>query len=225
MYWAVRQLDKSHDAAAPPLSLSSSTLWCETAAMAAAGFLMIYVMAREYFSYIGIGLSVFFVALLCLATLRTDRDHDARTVVDRRRGMLIAYTAFLLLFIMIRGGTSTLGLLLGLYDAAAVNQYAWPRERVILFIPAGILLVGIMLFNVPRILRGPGTLFRAGPQATRLSLRLVDLMTLTTVVAAVSIWPAKIGALYAACLGLALFAFNRLNQRFNDIDDSADIPR
>jgi hypothetical protein len=46
--------------------------------------------------------------------------------------------------------------------------------------------------------------------------RMVDLMTGMAFIGALSIWPAKIGVLYAVFIFLALFAFNRINRRYNN---------
>ncbi|WP_339910028.1 hypothetical protein, partial [Symmachiella dynata] len=59
--------------------------------------------------------------------------------------------------------------------------------------------------------------------APRISARLVDLMTFTGVVGAISIWPAKIGACYAIVLCLVLFAFNRLNLMNNRLTTDAAV--
>ena len=43
-------------------------------------------------------------------------------------------------------------------------------------------------------------------------------MTLTGLVGAASIWPWKISVVYAFFVCLALFAFNRMNRRFDKVD-------
>ena len=48
------------------------------------------------------------------------------------------------------------------------------------------------------------------------------IMTLIALVGAVTIWPAKIAVFYAICLALALYAFNRLNRRFDRQDLAAN---
>jgi hypothetical protein len=107
---------------------------------------------------------------------------------------------------------------LGLYDANAVDQYAWPSARVAIFAPAGILIVGAALFKMRQVLRNPRLALPPRTDAPRISARIVDLITFTGVVGAASIWPAKIGVLYACCIGVALFAFNRLNRCFDSVD-------
>ncbi len=45
--------------------------------------------------------------------------------------------------------------------------------------------------------------------------RIVDLMTVMGFIGAVSIWPGKVSVLYALFIVLALFAFNKLDSKFN----------
>ena len=47
---------------------------------------------------------------------------------------------------------------------------------------------------------------------------MVDLVTFLGIVAAISIWPAKIGALYAVFVCFTVFALTRLNRWFDEID-------
>jgi hypothetical protein len=54
--------------------------------------------------------------------------------------------------------------------------------------------------------------------ATGLAERITDMMAVLTVVGAVSIWPSEIGILYVAFLGVALWAFNRMNRTMDAID-------
>ncbi|GMQ80338.1 MAG: hypothetical protein BMS9Abin04_314 [Planctomycetia bacterium] len=222
--WSVRQLDRTSG----PNGLARATRneaagsgyarWCETAALAVGVFLVVYVMGREEFPTVAILLGLFYAVALALATRATDRAGDPQSVTERRRSISVTYSAFLLLFIMAWGVSSQTGILLGLYDAKAVDQYAWPRARVLLFAPAGVLIAGTALRRTWRILRGHQAPARPQPEARRLGLHMVDLMTLTGVVGAASIWPAKIGVLYALFLALALFAFHRLDCRLDAID-------
>jgi hypothetical protein len=99
-----------------------------------------------------------------------------------------------------------------------VSQYAWPSARIAIFAPAAILIVGAALLTMRQVLRNPRVALPPCTDAPRISARIVDLMTFIGVVGAVSIWPAKIGVLYALFLGLALFAFNRLNRRFDTVN-------
>jgi hypothetical protein len=227
LYWAISQIDKINapkgaprataDASTEP---SSFAQWCETLSLALAVLLVVYVMGRAHFPTTGILLGLVYVVALCLATRQTDGARDPLGVTQRRRNISITYSAFLLLFVMAWGASSQMGILLELYKAQDVDQYEWPWARKALFAPAGILIVGVALLRMWRIVSGPRGMPQSGPAAARISLYLVDLMTVTGVVGAVSIWPAKIGVLYAVFLSLALFSFNRFNRRFDQLDVS-----
>ncbi len=218
MYRTLRQIDRNHTPHNAPLipagvmdAPSSFTRWCETASKALGVFLIVYVVSREEFRTVGVLLGLFYTIALCLATRRNDAAGDPRNVVDRRRAISVTYSAFLLLFVMFWGASSQAGILLELYEAKDVDQYAWPPARVMLFAPACIVIVGATLVRMGRIVRGTHVSLRSG-------LLLVDLMTITGVVGAITIWPAKIGVLYALFLSLAVFSFNRLTRRFDKID-------
>ncbi len=132
--------------------------------------------------------------------------------------MSFVYGVFLLVFIMAWGVSSQASILLGLVEAEAVDQYTWPSERIEIFIPAGIFIVGAALLKMWQVLGNPRVAIPAYSAAPRISASIVDLMMFTGVVGAASIWPSKIGVLYAVFLGLALVAFNRLNNRFDSVD-------
>ena len=210
LYWAIRQVDDKREASRND-GFSTFGQWCETISMALGVFLVVYVMARGEFFTVGILLGLFYVVALFRATLYSDG------VVDRRRGISFVYSVFLLLFIMTWGVSARAGILLGLYDANAVDQYAWPSARIAIFAPAGILIVGAASLEMWQALRNPRVALPPCTAAPRIGARIVDLMTFTGVVGAASIWPSKIGVLYALFLGLALFAFNRLNRRFDSV--------
>jgi len=155
---------------------------------------------------------------MCLAGCRIGQTQPSFSVTDRRRAMSLTYSVFLLVFLMFHGGSSRAGVLLGLYQAEAVDQYAWPAARMALFAPVALIVVGAVVFRMWRILR-PGRSPEGSNQTrSRLAVRMVDLMTGLGFIGALSIWPEKIGVLYALFIFLALFAFNRLNRRFDDFD-------
>jgi hypothetical protein len=69
-----------------------------------------------------------------------------------------------------------------------------------------------------RMLQLPAAPAPSGAKVPYLPERTADLLTFIGIVGAVSIWPGKIGVLYAVFLFLAIFALNRLNHRFDEID-------
>jgi hypothetical protein len=186
--------------------------------MALTAFLICCVMGLDEFPLTGTLLGLSCVVALCLATRKTRTVQDVESVVSRRRDISLIYSAFLLVFFLFYGVSSRGGVVLGLYGDEAVDQYEWPMGRVALFAPAAVIIVAGTLFKMWKALHAPRTHSRPEPEAGRLPLRMVDLMTVIGFVGAVSIWPAKIGIAYALFLCLALFAYNRLNRRFDDID-------
>jgi hypothetical protein len=212
LYWAIRQVDEKRDASRND-GFSRFRLWGETFSMALAALFAVHIMSREDFFTVGILLGIFYVVALILA-MRSTMDG----ALDRQRGASFVYSLFLLVFIMAWGVSSQTGILLGLVEAKDVDQYSWPLARVALFAPAGILIVGVALLKTWQVLRNPGVTLPACTAAPPISARLTDLMTFTGLVGAASIWPSKISVLYALFLGLALFAFNRLNRRFDSAD-------
>ena len=128
---------------------------------------------------------------------------------------MLALSAFFLIFRLLQGVTSRGGVILELYEPEAVDQYAWPAARVALFVPAAAILFITTLVAIRQMLNAAGA---PREKTTHLPERMVDLLTFIGIVGATSIWPAKIGVLYAVCLCFAVFALTRLNRRFDEVD-------
>jgi hypothetical protein len=125
---------------------------------------------------------------------------------------------FLLFYILFRGASDRAGVLLGLYQAEQVDQYQWPAARLVLFAPVALVVIAAAAYRAWRtVLRLP-TLEEQALDRSRLPARMIDLMTIIGAVGCITIWPEKIGALYAVLLCFALFAFTRLNRHFDEID-------
>ena len=181
----------------------------------------------------GFNLGLLYVLALWWATRQVDKAHGPNgvplapepttappNVLARRRSISLTLSAFFLVFILFFGGSSRTGVLLGLYDASAVDQYAWPPARMVLFAPFAIVIVAATVYTIWRTVRLSRTPAWRGLGAARLPERMADLMTVIAVVGAATIWPAKIGALYALFLCFAIFALNRLNRRLDAVDAS-----
>jgi len=180
----------------------------------------------------GFNLGLLYVIVLSWATRQVDRAHHPDggaiapsplrqappNVVARRRSIALTLSVFLLLLVVFHGATYQAGVMLELYDAKAVDQYAWPWQRVVLFAPWAVLIVGVTAFSLGRTLWRSRTPDWTGFDVPRLPERMIDLMTLLAAVGAITIWPAKIGALYACFLILAVFALTRLNRHCNRYD-------
>ena len=177
----------------------------------------------------GFNLGLLYVLALYWATWQVDKSHDPsgvpldtstapKTVPHRLRRLSLTSALFLLLFFAFRGVSSRAGVLLGFYDMEAVNGYEWPLARIALFTPVAAVLVAVTAVNIWRIMRSPETSTQSDFGLAYLPERMGDLMTGLAVIGAVTIWPQKIGVLYAVFLFFAIFAFNRLNRRFDEID-------
>ncbi|TWU13691.1 hypothetical protein CA54_25260 [Symmachiella macrocystis] len=216
LYWAVAKVENK-SVKNSGTERSTYQKWCETTAAATGVALIVHVLSRDYFLSAGVFLAILYVAPLMLTAFHKE------AVGDRQRGVSFVYSVFLLLFIMAWGVSEREGILLGLYDPKAVDQYAWPTARKIIFAPAGIVIVAAGLFQMWRAIFHPPIGQPPSAAAPRISARLVDLMTFTGVVGAISIWPAKIGACYAIVLCLVLFAFNRFNLVDNRLTTDAAV--
>lgn len=179
----------------------------------------------------GFNLGVLYVFAFYWTTKQVDKNHhpdgtplvvaETTTPIQHRlRSLSLALALFLLLFYAFRGVSARAGVLLNFYPMEAVADYEWPLARTALFVPVLVVLIAATAFHVWRIVRSPDGVVPTRPGASRLPERLVDLMTGLGAVGAVTIWPARIGALYAIFVFLALFAFNRLNRQFDEIDAS-----
>jgi hypothetical protein len=137
-------------------------------------------------------------------------DPDLRA--QRHNRISIIFCVFLFLFVTLHGVTSTLGLVLELYPPESVDQYSWPVKRILLFLPMAAVVV---LWTVREMVR---TLRQRERDSSPPPDKLTTLMTGLAAVGAVSIWPAKIGILYAVALCIALWVFNHLNRHLDKID-------
>lgn len=187
----------------------------------------------------GFNLGLLYVVALYWATRRVDNAHhpngdpiagDTEAVpfpnlLERRRSISLVLASCLLLFIMFFGASYNVGTLLGLYRDSDVDQYAWPLARVALFAPAAVLILGVTAYKIGRIVWLSRTRTWRGFEVPRLPERMADLMTVIGVVGAATIWPSKIGVLYALFLCIALFALHRLNRHFDDVDSRPDHDR
>ncbi|MDQ1257140.1 MAG: hypothetical protein QG656_1742 [Candidatus Hydrogenedentes bacterium] len=170
----------------------------------------------------GFYLGLLYTAALYWTMRQADKAHDIEenragadppsSPRERWQNVSLVLAAFLLLFILFFGASSNVGLLLGLYKEGDVDQYEWPAARIALFAPAAVSILGVAVFKIGRILRSPQL---RGIEPSGLPERMADLMAVIAFVGAATIWPSKIGVLYALFFGLALFAYHRLNRHFD----------
>lgn len=216
-YWAVRRTARSMpEGDALPVSSVASTGTGPAIFMAAGGFVLIFVAGAEYFLWTGLLLALFFAASMILLTKPNNSGGGPQHAEELRKRVLLVYSAFLLVFILIHGGVSQTGVFLGLYNASEVDQYAWPSARILLFIPLAAVVTLVTMYHLSRIRSSSD----ADDQADkRLPDRMIELFAFIALIGAVSIWPAKIGVLYTVFLLVALSAFVKINRRFTDIDN------
>lgn len=169
----------------------------------------------------GFNLGVLYVIALYWATRRINNPPEPTlppNLVERRRTIALVVAVGLLMFITFLGASYNTGVLLGFYTESDVNQYAWPLARVALFAPVGVAILGVMAFKMRRIIILSRTPTWRSVEDPHLPERMADLMTVLGVVGAATIWPHKIGVLYALFLCFAIFALNRLNRHYDDLD-------
>ncbi len=179
----------------------------------------------------GFNLGGLYVLVLYWAIKQVDKNHstdgvgiglaEKRSIKSYRLSNLcLAATVFLLLYYTLHGMSARLGSFLGFYATQATDHYAWPLARFWVFIPFAIVVFGATICNLWKILRSSDASAQRNFGSYRLKERMADLITGMGVVGAVSMWPHKIGVLYALFVFLAIFAYNRINVLFENIDSS-----
>ncbi len=221
LYLATKKTDRLHSAnGLLPVGYNTSEVrskrneWTETLFLAFGGSLLIFFMGFEYFFWTGLLLSILYFAATCLTNWRISTELDSNSLSNRRKNISLVYSTFLLVFLLFHGGSERAGILLGLYSDKAVQQYSWPAARVVLFAPLALLIVAIAMRKMWHVIRQKEIVENPEPKESLVAIRMVDLMTGIGFIGALSIWPSKIGVIYAFFIFLALFAFNRLNHRF-----------
>ncbi|HOZ49260.1 MAG TPA: hypothetical protein PLO37_25325 [Candidatus Hydrogenedentes bacterium] len=219
LHWAIGRVDAAHrpdgTPVTPPEPRRRLSEWSATIASALGVWLILVFTFIEGFVLTGVLLGLFYAVALAAAMGKADGDPDG--LFDRRSDVSVVFSVFLLVFVTCRGATSTLGGLLGLYDVNAIDQYSWPASRVVLFAPMAVVITVATMRALWRIIQ-PQPAARHELETGRLAARVTDLMTGMAAVGAITIWPEKIGALYALFLCLALFAFSRVNLALDAID-------
>lgn len=221
MYWSIRNFNKTYSSEINTDTKESErtkiTEWRDTLFLALGGFILLFFVGFEYFFWTGLALSLFYFFAMCLTTTG---DLSSNLIAERRKKASLIYSIFFLVFILFHGGSERLGIVFELYDLEGVSQYAWPLNRILLFVPAAIVITAIAMFRMWKVL-GPGTDKELGDsRISKQAIRIVDLMTLMGCIGVLSIWPAKISLFYGLFLVLAVYAFNRLERRYNLVDIS-----
>jgi hypothetical protein len=224
MYSTTRQLDRTHHPDGRTLAHSSpgtpspdSRAWAPGIFSVVFPTLVLFGSFVEYAPVTAAFLSLFYAVAVSWAMWR-DRKREPGAPCERVLSVSLSYGVFLLLFVLFHGGSSRGGVVLGLYDEQAVDQYAWPAGRLASFAPLFLLVLLPTLFSIGKTLFRAEAASRATSATPRLPQRIYDLVMIIALIGALSIWPAKIGILYALFACLALFALTRLNGRFDWVD-------
>ncbi len=218
LWWAIRQVDKTHDPNGVPLPATAlDAVSSAQAEQRQSRVSLPFVCLILLFTFLdGFILTALLLAAFYAGSLhfvaRTGADNNA---AEKRGRISLYFSIFLLLFILFRGATYKVGGLLGLYDTTITGQYNWPMARTILFTPILILLIVPTLIQMWKVARAPQGKLPNPPTPDLIGVRMADLMTGIAAIGAATIWPAKIGVLYAVCLCVSIFALNRLNRSFD----------
>ena len=151
-------------------------------------------------------------------SLTTVGNLDSHLIAERRKNVSLIYSIFFLVFLMFHGASERLGIILEIFTLDEVDQYSWPLERIISFVPVALVISSVAIFKFWKVLRRDTPYDFQTVIISKQSDRIVDLIMVMGFIGALSIWPAKIGVLYALLLVFAIYAFNRLERRFNLID-------
>ena len=177
------------------------------------GALFIFFMGFEYFFWPAIFLSVLFILVMFVSTISQKQD-GFNFIREKRLDILLIYSIYILIFLMLHGVSETAGIYLGLYQHKEVAQYSWPIERIILVLPFMLILFTIVIKKLWQIIIQTKKITNDEINILQLSNRMIELMAAMGFVGALSIWPSKISIFYSFFLLLALFAFNRINMFF-----------
>lgn len=216
-YWAIRNVSPNRESSIVKEKIKSIE-WRDTLFIAFGGFILLYFMGFEYFFWTGLFLSlVYLISML----LTTKGSLDSIEISERRKNISLTFSVFLLMFLLFHGGSERLGIILELYSEDAVSQYSWPLERILLFLPAALIVTYVALSKIWQILSRRYLTNHNKAIPSKLSIRIINLMTGMSFIGVLSIWPAKISVLYSFFLILAIYAYNRLEQGFNRLDQKS----
>lgn len=222
MFWAVRRVVRPRGSdGAQTQSEGADTpkrIWTATVFVAITGFVLIFAAGFEYFFWTGLLLSLSFVVVLLVSTWIAGGSRNPARVQECRKAISLAFSVFLLLFLLLHGATSRAGIVLGFYDEQAADQYAWPEQRIALFLPAAVVLAITTLTGMKKMLRNIDAPPKPDQKYSLFPERMLDLFAFIAFIGALTIWPEKIGIIYALFLCIAVYAFTRLGRLYDKID-------
>ncbi len=220
-YWAIRNIDKtsqSQKAITKETEVRTKQIeWRDTLFLAFGGFLLLFFVGFEYFFWTGLALSLFYFVAMSLTTIGIS---NSNLIKERRKNISLIYSIYFLVFMMFHGGSERLGIVFELYSLDEVSQYSWPIKRILFFLPVAIVISCVAIYKMWNALRPNTEQNKLEIFTSKQSMLIIDLMTVMGFIGVLSIWPAKISVFYALFLVLAIFAFNRIEHRFDLIEKS-----
>jgi hypothetical protein len=186
--------------------------------IAISGSILIYFMSFEYFFNIGLFLIAFYNSLLIYSSYTRQINKDRSHLPNKRNEILLIFSAFLLLFLLFQGASTNGGRFLELYSEKEIDQYAWPVERVIIFFPFALILViaAIHIVRRSKIINILNSMWLK----TNISKIVINIITLIGFLGALTIWPSKIGVLYAFMIIIAVYSFYLLDRKYEKTEVS-----
>ena len=158
LFWAIRQVDRQQPSV---LVCTRKTEWRNTFFVAGGGAILLFFMSFEYFFFTGMLLILFYLLAIFSSMFSSAGQPDSGEIQNRRDQILLTFSGFLLVFLLLHGGSERAGIFLGLYAEKAVDQYAWPVARILLFLPFALVVFGAALGKIWQIFRArPGQILR-----------------------------------------------------------------
>ncbi len=141
----------------------------------------------------------------------------SENIRERNKNISLIISVTLLLYILYHGASYQLGAFLGFYETSQVDQYSWPLARIIVFVPGAILIIGSALVKVWQYIKLSKSPYPFAFEVPNLHEKMNSIITAIAAFGILTIWPSKIGVLYAALLWIVLSAINRLNYHYKKI--------
>jgi hypothetical protein len=210
MVWASRHARTIKESGDPvlqmPLRKSGPRVFTSTLFQALAGAILIFLAGFEYFFWTGLFLAVFFFFAIMFTLIGKRQREDKESIFNRQKNVMVIYAWFLLWFMLFHGGSERAGIFLGLYGEQAVDQYAWPAERILLFAPVATFLFLIAVYRMRKILQHNTSSIEILFSPRVAVYRLYAILGGLVFIGALSIWPAKISVFYALFVWLGIIA-------------------
>ena len=223
MMWAARHAktadESGHGSVQVPSGKSGARVFTSTLFQALAGSVLIFLAGFEYFFWTGLFLAVFFFFAIMFTLMGKRQRDDKESIFNCQKNVMVIYAWFLLWFMLFHGGSERAGIFLGLYGEQAVDQYAWPIERILLFAPVATFLFLVAVHRMRKILEQDTNHIEILFSPRVAVYRLYAVLGGLVFIGALSIWPAKISVFYALFVWLGIIASVQLEKYLNFTND------